>query len=599
METADGLSGTGEGSVIKGIGFIASGSGDANTCVIDVKNGKVLRIRPLHFDWKYTEEDIAPWKMEARGQVFEPMMKSLAPPSALAYKNRVYSPNRVLLSAEAGGLGSERGSRVHRPGRAQHRRTGARASTCASPGTRRSTSSRAELLRVREHVRPDGRPLAGRHARRDQDRPRSPRLRQQAPESAGRLHASRSATPDSWEGLVLGRQARLGLRAGGPDGADHQRHPRHRSRTPSCSSSGAATRRPRPGAFDGQMASRLCYWFTELGIKSIYICPDLNYGAAVHADKWIPILPNTDAALQLAIAYVWITEGTYDKEYVATHSYGFDKFADYVLGKEDGVAKTPAWAAEKCGVPSRVIKALARDWASKRTTIAHGNGGPGIRGPYSSEPGPAGDLAAGHAGIGQAGRPPGEDAGMGTAQLEDHRAHASGPGAARGVVCVSGLHVRHSGQADGNLKEWSENIAQIPTAIIPKDLIHEAILNPPISWYGTTLSRSPVEDQFTQYHVPGGRLLRDPHDLDRHALLDHLLERQQHLHQSPAEPQDRVHPGPAPLAGERLPLCRPHPAGQHQVRTRRHPVRLHGRPVQDDLQREPVHRAHRRVDERL
>jgi trimethylamine-N-oxide reductase (cytochrome c) len=27
---------------------------------------------------------------------------------------------------------------------------------------------------------------------------------------------------------------------------------------------------------------------------------------AVHADKWIPVLPNTDAALQLAIAYTWI-----------------------------------------------------------------------------------------------------------------------------------------------------------------------------------------------------------------------------------------------------------------------------------------------------
>ena len=62
-------------------------------------------------------------------------------------------------------------------------------------------------------------------------------------------------------------------------------------------------------AIDGMMASRLCYWLTEIGLKSVYICPDLNYGAAVHADKWIPILPNTDAALHLAIAYVWITEG--------------------------------------------------------------------------------------------------------------------------------------------------------------------------------------------------------------------------------------------------------------------------------------------------
>ena len=83
----------------------------------------------------------------------------------------------------------------------------------------------------------------------------------------------------------------------------------------------------------GFMPGLICYWYTELGIKQIYICPDLNYGAAVHADKWIPILPNTDAALQLAIAYHWIIEGTYDKEYVKTHAVGFDKFADYVTGQ--------------------------------------------------------------------------------------------------------------------------------------------------------------------------------------------------------------------------------------------------------------------------
>lgn len=100
----------------------------------------------------------------------------------------------------------------------------------------------------------------------------------------------------------------------------------------------------------------------------------------------IPISPNTDVALQLAIAYIWLTEGTYDQEYLKTHAVGFDKFADYVMGKEDGVAKTPTWASPKCGVPSRIIKALAREWAKKRTTVCHGYGGPYIRGSYSSEP---------------------------------------------------------------------------------------------------------------------------------------------------------------------------------------------------------------------
>jgi len=106
-----------------------------------------------------------------------------------------------------------------------------------------------------------------------------------------------------------------------------------------------------PWGFNGQMASRLSYWWTELGIKQVYIAPDCNYGNAVHADKWIPVLPNTDAALYLGVAHTWMVEGTYDKEYVKTHSVGFDKFEEYVLGKTDGVAKTARWAAEITGVP--------------------------------------------------------------------------------------------------------------------------------------------------------------------------------------------------------------------------------------------------------
>ena len=54
---------------------------------------------------------------------------------------------------------------------------------------------------------------------------------------------------------------------------------------------------------------------------------------------------------------------------------GFDKFSDYVLGKEDGVPKTPEWASEKCGIPEWTIKALAREWATKITSTMHFYGG--------------------------------------------------------------------------------------------------------------------------------------------------------------------------------------------------------------------------------
>ena len=172
------------------------------------------------------------------------------------------------------------------------------------------------------------------------------------------------------------------------------------------------------------MASRLCYWFSPLLVSNPFISVRiLNYGAAVHADKWIPIRPNTDAAMHLAIAYLWLMEGTYDKEYVTTHTFGFDKFQEYVLGKEDGIAKTPAWAAPITGVPEWTIKALARDWASRRTSITHGNGGPGIRSSYSTEPARLEVLLLAMQGLRKARLQPGQDDGMGALR----RTYASDP----------------------------------------------------------------------------------------------------------------------------------------------------------------------------
>ncbi len=82
---------SGEKSIAKGLGF----GPPANSVVVDVNDDKIVRIRPLHFDWKYDPKEFNPWKMEIRGKVLEPGMKALPPPFSLAYKKRVYSPNRV------------------------------------------------------------------------------------------------------------------------------------------------------------------------------------------------------------------------------------------------------------------------------------------------------------------------------------------------------------------------------------------------------------------------------------------------------------------------------------------------------------------------
>src|SRR4030042_1094208 len=99
-------------------------------------------------------------------------------------------------------------------------------------------------------------------------------------------------------------------------------------------------------------------WLRELGKKSIFIDPYCNYTSVILGDKWIAPRPGTDAAMAEAIAYVWLKEDTYDKDYVATRTLGFEEFKKRILGETDGVPKTPKWAEEITSVPSRTILSL-------------------------------------------------------------------------------------------------------------------------------------------------------------------------------------------------------------------------------------------------
>jgi len=77
-------------------------------------------------------------------------------------------------------------------------------------------------------------------------------------------------------------------------------------------------------------------WLREIKMKQVFIDPFCNFTASRYADKWIAPRIGTDSALAAAIAHVWMIEGTYDKDYIATHSYGFDKWQDYILGMRTG-----------------------------------------------------------------------------------------------------------------------------------------------------------------------------------------------------------------------------------------------------------------------
>ena len=78
-------------TVYKALG-LSGGIYGASPCAVDVKNGKVVRIRPLHWGEKYDFKTFNPWKIERNGKTFEPLHKSVPSPWSLAYKKRTYSP---------------------------------------------------------------------------------------------------------------------------------------------------------------------------------------------------------------------------------------------------------------------------------------------------------------------------------------------------------------------------------------------------------------------------------------------------------------------------------------------------------------------------
>ncbi|WP_290995280.1 molybdopterin-dependent oxidoreductase [Gordonibacter sp.] len=443
----------------------------SNAAEVDVKDGKILRIRPLRFDKAYERADLNPWRIEARGTVFEPKMCSLLPPYTYAYKKRVYSPNRILYPLKRVDW-DPRGDR--------HPETRGTSKFERISWDEATDLIAAELLRIREEYGPyavlvqgDGhgetKVVHGPHG-----------CQTKLLELMGG-YTLQARNPDSWEGWYWGSKHAWGFEALGQspqnnlwlDVAEYTDLILFWGSDPETTSWG----------WSGLMASRTCYWFEELGIKSVYICPDLNYAAAIHADKWIPVLPGTDAALQLALAYVWLDEGLYDQEYVRTHTVGFDEFAAYVRGDEDGEPKSPAWAAPKCGVPEYTIKALAREWAKMPTAIARGNGGGMARSSYSHEPARLEVCLLAMQAVGAPGR----------CQLKMGEWNGDKFPGPRPAV-------------DPNLsaagRGWHFSV---PPQFVPKTLVPEALTLPEgeqLTWYGTTLFPWPKEDQFVEHHFP-------------------------------------------------------------------------------------------------
>ncbi len=99
------------------------------------------------------------------------------------------------------------------------------------------------------------------------------------------------------------------------------------------------------------------------GAKLVVVDPRRCESAEI-ATEWIPIKPGTDGAMAMAMCYVIVSENLYDREFVGNWTYGFEAFQKRLLGEEDGIVRTPAWAEAICGVPAATIERLAREFVA-------------------------------------------------------------------------------------------------------------------------------------------------------------------------------------------------------------------------------------------
>lgn len=291
-----------------------------------VKDGKIVRMTPIEFD----DEDAQPWTIEARGRKFTPPRKTTLSSYSIAMKSFVYSKDRLLYPLKRVDFDPD--------GERNHENRGI-------SGYERISWDEAldivtkEIKRVKNDYG-QGAILSSNGSH----------------HMWGNIGYWLSAfkrfmnligytqtvqNPDSWEGWYWGAMNHWGysMRLGGGEAYGLVEDTLKECEMMVFWASDPETTN---GVYSGMEGTIRRLWAKELGIQFVHIDPYYNHTAALLGGKWLAPRPATGNALALAIAYVWITEDLYDKDYIAKRTTGFDEWKDYILGKEDGVPKTPA-----------------------------------------------------------------------------------------------------------------------------------------------------------------------------------------------------------------------------------------------------------------
>jgi len=106
------------------------------------------------------------------------------------------------------------------------------------------------------------------------------------------------------------------------------------------------------------------------GVEVVNVSPVREDGPRAANASWIPIRPNTDAAMLLALTHTLVAEGLHDQDFLARFCTGFERVRPYLMGERDGQAKDADWAAAITGVAADTIRSLARRMAATRTMVS-------------------------------------------------------------------------------------------------------------------------------------------------------------------------------------------------------------------------------------
>jgi molybdopterin guanine dinucleotide-containing S/N-oxide reductase-like protein len=329
-----------------------------------VKGGKIIRITPIDFD----DNDAGPWTIEARGKKFSPPRKTTLSPYSYASKSIVYSPDRLLYPMKRVDFDPNGERHPENRGLSGYERISWNEAldlvASEIKRVKRDYGAGAILTSTASH-----------HAWGNIGYYLSAHRR--FSQAVGMTQVI--PNPDSWEGWYWGAMHHWGnsmkLGCGESYGLVEDA-------LKECELMVFWSSDPEsvPGSYAGFESTVRRQWLKQLGVKMVHIDPYYNHTAALFGGKWLAPRPDTGNAMALAIVYVWITEDLYDKAYVAARTIGFEKWKDYILGKEDGIPKTPEWQEKETAVSAKDVRALAREWGSKKTYLAAGGPGNGLGG---------------------------------------------------------------------------------------------------------------------------------------------------------------------------------------------------------------------------